>query len=236
MLPEVESWPAGPDDLIRIQLQLAAASPPPWTLSAGVRAVAGCWVCNPKRGAGKGAAGDPCWSAAVLVTRGRLSAVVTVRGEAEASYQPGLLALRDGPLLEEAVRQLREHPEVLLVNASGRDHPRRAGLALHLGARLSLPTIGVTRQPLLAKGPWPAEERGSTAPLRIEEEVVACWLRTRRGAPPLVVHPAWRTDLSTAVAVIMEGTGRWRTPEPLRQARRAAREARARDGLHSNRE
>jgi deoxyribonuclease V len=153
-----------------------------------------------------------------------------MQGNVAAEYQSGLLALREGPLLEQAVLRLPERPEVLLVNASGRDHPRRAGLALHLGAKLSLPTVGVTRQPLLASGPWPAEERGSTSPLRIEGEVVGCWLRTRRGVPPLVVHPGWRTSLEVAVAVVIAVTGRWRTPEPLRQARRAAREARASTG------
>jgi deoxyribonuclease V len=64
--------------------------------------------------------------------------------------------------------------------------------------------------------------------LRIEGEIVASWLRTRRNASPLAVHPAWRTTLDTAIAVVMVATARWRTPEPLRQARRAAREARDR--------
>jgi len=94
----------------------------------------------------------------------------------------------------------------------------------------SFPTVGVTRRPLLAEGPWPADERGALSMMRIVGEVAGCWLRTRRGALPLVVHPAWRTDLDTAVAVVMATTGRWRTPEPLRQARRAAREARAGEG------
>ncbi|MBZ5500554.1 MAG: endonuclease V [Acidobacteriia bacterium] len=227
---EIATWPATPDELIRIQHKLATVSPEPWVIGDALRAVAGCWICHPKGREGKGAAGDPCWAAAALVVDGRLSAVEVARGEAPAAYQPGLLALREGPLLEEAVLRLPERPEVLLVNATGRDHPRRAGLAVHLGAKLSLPTVGVTRQPLLADGPWPARERGAAAPLHIEEEVVACRLCTRRGTLPLVVHPAWRTRLDTAVAVVMATTGRCRTPEPLRQARSSAREARARAG------
>jgi deoxyribonuclease V len=171
--------------------------------------------------------GDLCWAAAALVVEGRLKAVATAAGKAAAAYEPGFLALREGPLLEAAVNRLPERSDVLLVNATGRDHPRRAGLALHLGAKLALPTIGVTRQPLLSTGHWPAEERGATAPLKIDGEAIACWLRTRPGAAPLVVHPGWRTDLETAVAVVMAVTARYRIPEPLRQARRAAREFRA---------
>jgi deoxyribonuclease V len=226
----VDMWPSTPEELVRIQCELGAMFPEPWVTGDAVRAVAGCWICNPKGREGKGAAGDPCWAAAVLLTGGRLSAVAVARGEAPAPYQPGLLALREGSLLEEAVLRLPERPEVLLVNATGRDHPRRAGLALHLGAKLSLPTVGVTRQPLLGTGPWPARERGAAAPLRIGDEVVGCRLCTRSGTLPLVVHPAWRTGLDTAAAVVMATTGRSRTPEPLRHARRAAREDRARAG------
>ena len=104
---------------------------------------------------------------------------------------------------------------------------RLAGLALHLGARLSLPTVGVTRNSLLAEGPWPEDERGASSLLKIGNEPVGCWLRTRRGSAPLAVHAAWRTDPGTAVAVVMEVTEGCRTPEPLRQARRLARLARA---------
>src|SRR5436305_1869658 len=81
-------------------------------------------------------------------------------GPAGAAYEPGLLALRAGRLLEDAVRRLPRSPDVLLVNATGRDHPRRAGLALQLGAVLGVPTVGVTHRPLLAAGEWPADEIG----------------------------------------------------------------------------
>jgi deoxyribonuclease V len=139
------------------------------------------------------------------------------------------MALREGPMLERAVRTLSSSPDILLVNATGRDHPRRAGLALHLGAILDLPTIGVTDRPLLATGPVPAIDRWSTTELMIQGEVVAARMRTRLGARPLVIHPAWRTDLAIATDVVRRATGEVRTPEPLRAARRAARLARALD-------
>jgi len=147
-------------------------------------------------------------------------------GTARASYVPGLMALRLGPLMEEAVRALSSLPDLLLLDGTARDHPRRAGLALHLGAELDIPTIGVTHRPLLAFGDWPANQRGASSPLRVGESVVGCWLRTRSDVRPLAVHPGWRVDLATAVEVVISTTSRRRTPEPLRRARQLARRTR----------
>ena len=141
-----------------------------------------------------------------------------VRGRAGAPYEPGLLALREGPLLEAAVRALPERPDVVLVDATGRDHPRRAGLALHLGAVLDLPTVGVTHRPLRAGGAWPIARAGARSALILDHEEVGAWLRVRTTARPLAVHAAWRTDPDTAAAVVLASTagGRVRTPRPLR--------------------
>jgi endonuclease V len=136
------------------------------------------------------------------------------------------------------VRALREPPDALLVDATGRDHPRRAGLALQLGAALELPTVGVTHRPLLAEGEWPADERSARTPLLLSGELVGYWLRTKAGTRPLAVHAAWRTDPDTAAEVVLSAS-RARTPEPLRRARRRAREARAiasSDDWHERRE
>ena len=114
-----------------------------------------------------------------------------------------------------------------MVNAIGRDHPRRAGLALHLGVVLGLPTVEVTTRPLLALGTWPVDQRGATAPLRLGGEVVGCRVRTRAGAKPVAVHAAWQTDALDAVRVVLAATRRARTPEPLRRARTLARTRRA---------
>ena len=222
-----EPWPISRENLVAIQDRLGKTRPNLWQLSDGMNLVAGCFICYPKKHEGRGVAGDLCWAAAVLLRDGRLIGVRVLSGKAGEAYEPGLLALREGPWLEEAVRHLPAPPQIVLVNATGRDHPRRAGLALHLGARLSLPTVGVTRNPLLAEGPWPEDDRGASTPLKIGDETVGCWLRTRHGSPPLAVHAAWRTDSLTAVAVVMSVTERWKTPDPLRQARRAARLARA---------
>lgn len=209
-----------------MQRTLAREAPPPWRPPDGSLLVAGCFVCFPRGHEGKGAAGDPAWAGAALVRGRRREARRVVAGTAGGPYEPGLLALREGPLLAAAMRGLPERPDVLLVNATGRDHPRRAGLALHLGAVLDLPTVGVTHRPLLAAGGWPEDRYGAGSPLLLDGEVVGCWQRTRAGTRPLAVHAAWRTDPATAAEIVRRCWCRRRTPEPLREARRLARTAR----------
>jgi deoxyribonuclease V len=220
----VSTWPESPEALALLQEELASRPVTLWRPS-GRFAVGGCFVCFSQARPGPGHAGDFGWAGAAV---GPLTAVAI--GPAPAVYEPGLLALREGPLLEQAVRALGEVPDALLVNATGRDHPRRAGLALHLGAVLGVPTVGVTHRPLQASGDWPADERGSTSPLLLEGELVGYWLRTRRGARPVAVDAAWRTGPQVAVEVVLGATERSRTPEPIRLARTAARTTRAESG------
>ena len=176
---------------------------------------------------GAGARGDPAWAAAAVLRRGQVLAHATVTGEAAGPYVPGLLALREGPCLEAAVRALAVAPDVLLVDATGADHPRRAGLAFHLGAVTGLPTIGVTHRPLLAEGAWPADARGARSPLTLDGAQVGAWVRTRAGARPVAVHAGWRTTLDVAIEVVLSCSFGRRTPEPFRHARKLARIARA---------
>ncbi|MBN2113249.1 MAG: endonuclease V [Acidimicrobiia bacterium] len=219
-------WPVDAAVLIERQRELAAAPAPDYAFGPG-DIIGGCYACFPRGGAGPGRAGDPGWAAAALTSGGRLVAVAAAAGAAAGPYRPGLLALREGPLLEAAVRALPALPTVMLVDATGRDHPRGAGLALHLGAVLGLPTVGVTHRPLVASGDWPGDYRGAASPLVLEGRLVGFWLRTRAGARPLAVHAAWGTTPETAQAVVLAAGGRARTPEPLRAARSAARRARA---------
>jgi deoxyribonuclease V len=219
-------WPTHADDLVAEQLRLAGTQPERWTPSAGPVHVGGCWVCFPRGLTGSGSEGDPAWAAAVAMSGPGPVAEHVMAGTAGAPYLPGLLALRVGPLLEGAVRGLAKRPDVMLLDATGRDHPRRFGLALHLGAVLELPTVGVTHRPLLAEGGWPADRPGATSLLRIGETVVAGWLRTSPGTRPLVVHPGWKTDLATAIEIVGM-TSAQRTPQPLRRARYLARHSRA---------
>jgi deoxyribonuclease V len=144
-----------------------------------------------------------------------------------AGYVPGLLALREGPVLAAAIDALDHAPDVLLVDASGADHPRRAGLAVHLGWALDVPTVGITRRTLRAGGDEPELVRGRWTPLTLDDDLVAASVCTRTGARPVVAHAAWRTDVETAVAVALAAsTEGARAPVPLQEARRVAREAR----------
>jgi deoxyribonuclease V len=220
------TWPATADELTQLQQALGELTPEHWQPPATVLRIGACFVCF-ERVQGAGAAGDRGFAGAAVTHRRRLLAGVTVSGSAGGPYLPTLLALREGPLLEQAVRALPLAPEVLLVNATGRDHPRRAGLALHLGAVLGLPTVGVTTRPLVAQGAWPVDQRAATAPLLLDNEVVGYWVRTRPGARPVAVHAAWQTDAQDAVQVVLAATRRARTPEPLRRARTLARTRRA---------
>lgn len=197
-----------------MQRTLAGARPPPWVPREDPFVIGGVFATfSTSRDP---APGERAWAAAIA---GALRAVIS--DVVQVDYEAGFLALREGELLERAVRALPELPDVLLVNASGRDHPRGAGLALHLGAMLDLPTVGVTDRPLVAT-PDPDGR------LELEGALVGYVVRTRPGIRPVVAHAAWRTDAAVARTVVLAAAGSVRTPEPLRRARFLARSQRAR--------
>lgn len=221
-------WPESADELVELQARLAAATAAPWSPPPprGLL-VAGVFVTFPTGASGPGHAGDAAWAAAATERDGAPVEEVVARGVAGAPYRAGLLALREGALLEAALRTLAERPDLVLVDATGRDHPRRAGLAAHLGAVLALPTIGVTDRALAATAVTPGEERGASAPLLLDGETVGYAVRTRAGIRPLLAHAGWRTTPEQARDLLLALTPRWRTPRPLRAARTLARVARA---------
>jgi deoxyribonuclease V len=223
---ESVGWPTSSDELVVVQRELATRKAPELELSGPGLLVGACFACFSRGQSESGTEGEPGWAAAVLTRNRKLVESVVVTGTAGAPYEPGLLALREGALLEGVVRRL-PLPEVLLVDATGRDHPRRAGLALHLGAVLDVATVGITSRPLIAHGEWPENERGSSSPILLDSEMVGYWLRSRAGARPIVVHAGWGTDPDTAVRIASWSLRRARTPQPLRFARRLARLARA---------
>lgn len=213
--------PSTPDALAREQDRLASLAPGPWTPPPGKLRVGACAVVF-----GRAGRDDTAWAAAVVEEAGEVLASSTHVAGIDAPFHPGQLALREGPVLEVVVRHLARRPDVLLVAAAGRDHPRRAGLALHLGAVLDLPTVGVTDDPLLATGDEPAAAWGSEAPLRLAGETVAYRVRTRGGAKPVIAHAAWRTSAEVAAEIVLGSCALARWPEPIRTARRLARELR----------
>jgi deoxyribonuclease V len=173
------TWPATAYELTQLQQALGELTPGRWQPPTTVLRFGACFVCF-ERVDGAGAAGDRGFAGAAVTSRRRLLAGVTSSGPAGGPYLPALLALREGPLLEQAVRALPIVPEVLMVNATGRDHPRRAGLALHLGAVLGLPTVGVTTGRWSPKGPG----RSTSAGPRPRCGWVARWWAAGSGPGP----------------------------------------------------
>jgi deoxyribonuclease V len=234
----VDAEPAFADEgsLVAAQHEIGRLEPSPWVPPPGPLRAAGAVVAFARGEQGPGHVGDRAWVGAAVVEDGGRHISVVTAGVAGAPYRPGLLALREGGLLLDGLRALLGVldvvPDVVLIDATGRDHPRRCGLALHLGALLDLPTVGVTERLLERRHatPPPLAQRGASAPLSIGGRPVAAWVCTATGTRPVVAHAAWRTDVDTAVDVVLRTSGGTRRPEPLRAARRAAREARVAGG------
>jgi deoxyribonuclease V len=150
------------------------------------------------------------------------------RGRVGFPYVPGLLSFRELPLLLEAWEELPERPDAVLFDGHGRAHPRRFGLACHGGLALDVPSVGVAKS-LLVGRPGPLEgERGSTAEIRHEGELVGMAVRTRTEVSPVYVSVGHRMDLETAVDLVLSVSPRYRIPEPIRRAdRRVGRLRRA---------
>jgi deoxyribonuclease V len=226
----VTAWPHDPAALLALQEALGRERPAPFAWSGPAARAGGCAVVFARGAEGRGAPDEPAFAAAAVLAAGALVASAVHRGAAPAAFAAGALALREGPLLAAAVRGLDPGPEVLLVHAAGRDHPRRAGLALHLGWALGVPTVGVTETPLVARAAPPAAAAGAASPLVLDGERVGYLVRPRAGALPVAAHAGWRTTPEQAAEIVLALATAARTPEPLRAALRLAREARAEGG------
>ena len=148
-------------------------------------------------------------------------------------YLPGYFAFREGPALVGAVGALKQKPGLLLVDGHGLAHPRRAGIAVHVGLLLGIPTVGVAKGLLCGDAAVPGLARGSMAPVMDEGGVIGMALRTRAGSRPVYVSPGYATDLETTVAVILSTTAGFRIPAPLREAHRISRVVREQAPSHT---
>lgn len=137
-------------------------------------------------------------------------------------YVPGLLSFREIPAVLAALARVRCAPELLLCDGQGLAHPRRFGVACHLGVLTDLPSIGVAKSRLCGThGAVPAE-RGAWAPLVDGNETIGAVLRTRVGVQPVYVSIGHRVSLPTAIDFVMRCTTRYRLPETTRQAHHLA--------------
>ncbi|HEY58107.1 MAG TPA: deoxyribonuclease V [Anaerolineae bacterium] len=209
-------WDLSPDQAEALQRRLAArvrSEPLAWTQ---VRFVAGLDAAYPQ---GK------IRAAVAVLSFPKMDLVDVAVAEVDnpAPYMPGLLSFREAPALLRALARLRVRPNVLLVDGHGWAHPRRLGIASHIGVLLDWPTVGVAKAVLVGRPAGPlADEVGATVPLLHQGEVVAMGVRTRQGVKPVWVSVGHRVDLSSAVALVLRCGRGYRLPEPLRWAHRVA--------------
>jgi deoxyribonuclease V len=137
-------------------------------------------------------------------------------------YVPGLLSFREGPVLEEALGQLRTEPDLFVFDGNGIAHPRRIGIASHMGLWLNRPTIGSAKTRLIGRHDPLPPEKGAWSALLDKEEVVGAALRTRAGTNPVFVSPGHLVDLPSAIDIVLRCSPRFRLPEPIRLAHKAA--------------
>jgi deoxyribonuclease V len=144
------------------------------------------------------------------------------RRETTFPYVPGYLSFREIPAVLDALEQLATVPDVVLCDGHGFAHPRRCGLASHLGILIDVPTVGVAKSRLVGFFEMPGERKGSWTPLIDDDEIIGAVLRTRTGVRPLFVSTGHRVSLETAVDLTLRCVTRFRLPETTRWAHRLA--------------
>jgi len=145
----------------------------------------------------------------------------------EFPYVPGYLSFREGPAIIAAWGTLRSPPDAVLFDGQGIAHPRRFGIASHVGVLLDVPSVGCAKSRLVGEHDEPGMEKGDFAPLRHEGELVGAALRTRKGVKPVYVSVGHRADLPTAIGLVLSLCTRYRLPDPARRAHQLTRELRA---------
>jgi deoxyribonuclease V len=133
-------------------------------------------------------------------------------------YVPGLLSFREGPAVLAALRKLHAQPDVLIYDGHGLAHPRRFGIACHVGVILERPTIGCAKSRLIGTHRDPGVRRGAAAPLVDGDEVIGSVLRTQDGINPVFVSVGHRIELRAAQRIVLACAIRHRLPEPTRLA------------------
>jgi deoxyribonuclease V len=212
----LHGWQVSPAQAIKIQMGLAAqvsrvsemASP---HLIAGVDI-----SVNKEAGTGTGAVVVLSYPELDLVEK------VVVTDQLKLPYVPGLLSFRESPLILAACESLKVTPGLILVDGQGIAHPRRIGLASHLGLFLNTPTIGCAKSRLCGRHDVPDTEAGSYAELIDNDEVIGAVLRTRAGVNPIYVSIGHKIDLPAAIHWVLACCRGYRLPEPTRLAHLAA--------------
>jgi deoxyribonuclease V len=217
---ELHSWDLNPAQARELQLRLASQVDTTRRLPR-FETVGGADVSYNKF--------DPQLHAAVVVLRADTLEVIErsgVAAEAKFPYVPGLLSFREAPAVIEAFHQLKVKPDILLCDGQGIAHPRRLGLASHLGLWLRLPTIGCAKSWLFGAHQEPGLHRGDWTPMTDGDETIGAVLRTRDRVKPLFVSPGHLCDLEGAIAAVLATSRIYRLPFPTREAHNYVNELR----------
>ena len=138
-------------------------------------------------------------------------------------YIPGLLSFREGPVVLDAIEKLTFSPDVLVFDGHGIAHPRRFGLACHMGLLMDIPSIGCAKSWLSGRYKEPDQEKGSNSCLRDGNEIIGAVVRTRKQVKPLFVSVGHRINLQDSIRIVLKCCRRYRLPEPIRLAHQLAR-------------
>lgn len=161
-----------------------------------------------------------CFAAVVVMSVPEMEVVEQVTAESAISfpYMAGLFAFREGPALLAAFAKLRCRPDLIIFDAHGLAHPRRFGLASHLGYLLDVPSIGCAKSLFVGEHAKLAAHAGSSAWLIDRGEAVGAAVRTRTGVRPIYISPGHRVGMRAAIVLALMAVTRYRVPEPLRMA------------------
>ena len=217
----LHGWPRVPKTAIALQRRLAVQVRV-MAVRRAVRLFAGADVAFSPDGA-RVIAGVILWDACSQAVLERRIAIRACR----FPYVPGLLSFRELPAVLAALRLLRTHPDVVLCDAQGLAHPRRLGLACHLGLWLDLPTVGCAKSRLCGAADEPGPAKGAASPIIEKGERVGTLLRTRARVKPLWVSPGHLCDHESAERLTLAATMRYRLPEPTRLAHQLVTSARS---------
>lgn len=211
-------WDIAPREAVALQSRLASrivlsdAGTPRWRLVAGVDV-------GLRRGVAR--------AGVVVLSFPDLETVECIVAERPITfpYIPGLLSFREAPAILDGLSRLQSEPDVILFDGQGYAHPRRMGIATHVGILLDRPTVGCAKSRLYGTHEEPGPERGSYTPLRHDGEVIGAVVRTRTRVKPVFVSVGHRMTLERAVELVLACGAGYRLPEPTRQAHRVASQA-----------
>lgn len=150
--------------------------------------------------------------------------IVKIAEKIEFPYIPGFLAFREAPVLLKAFQKLKRKPQLVFVDGQGIAHPRKAGLAVHLGVTLQIPTIGCAKKPLLKYEGDLSYERGASFPIIYQRELVGYVVRTKPCVKPVFVSPGNLITTDEAKTWVLKTAKKFRIPEPLRLAHKFSKD------------